>query len=160
MVQILVKRNYVAKKKKKCPTGLVAVKMYLFGLILQEFSISRQKKWCNIFICPFGAATHGRRGCGGRREIVLVIEGALYACPWGALRGSTDAEPLCERYALLAAPALRPLRHQRHLRARPNHEHGKKRSLKSSQFLIHILNCCLLDQIMFSLYLFTSLNVM
>lgn len=77
-------------------------------------------------------ASHGRRGCGGRREIVLVIEGALYACPWGALRGNTDAEPLCERYALLATPALRPLRHQKHLRGRPNHEHGKKKSFVCS----------------------------
>ncbi|KAI5635500.1 tetratricopeptide repeat domain-containing protein [Phthorimaea operculella] len=74
--------------------------------------------------CNNNHASHGRRGCGGRREIVLVVEGALYACPWGALRGNTDTEPLCERYALLAAPALRPLRHKGHMRARPHHEHG------------------------------------
>ncbi|XP_026314209.1 tetratricopeptide repeat protein 28 isoform X2 [Hyposmocoma kahamanoa] len=83
--------------------------------------------------CNNNHASHGRRGCGGRREIVLVIEGTLYACPWGALRGSTDAEPLCERYALLAAPALRPLRHQRHLRVRPNHEHGATASSNNAE---------------------------
>lgn len=81
-------------------------------------------------------ATHGRRGCGGRRELIVVVEGALYACPWGALRSAPtpgtpglsvagDGEPLCERYALLAAPALRPLRHHRHMRARPHHDHGE-----------------------------------
>ncbi|XP_062528966.1 tetratricopeptide repeat protein 28 isoform X2 [Bombyx mori] len=74
--------------------------------------------------CNNSHASHGRRGCGGRREIVVVVEGALYACPWGALRSTSDTEPLCERYALLAAPALRPLRHQRHLRARPQNEQG------------------------------------
>ncbi|XP_072934461.1 uncharacterized protein [Epargyreus clarus] len=74
--------------------------------------------------CNNTHASHGRRGCGGRREVVVVVEGALFACPWGALRGAADAEPLCERYALLAAPAVRPLRHQRHPRARPHHEHG------------------------------------
>lgn len=70
------------------------------------------------------SANHARRGCGGRREIVLVVEGALYACPWGALRGGPESEPLCERYALLVSPALRPLKPQRHLRTKPHHEHG------------------------------------
>ncbi|KAJ8712991.1 hypothetical protein PYW08_008295 [Mythimna loreyi] len=85
--------------------------------------------------CNNNHASHGRRGCGGRRELIVVVEGALYACPWGALRSATtpgtpamsvagDGEPLCERYALLAAPALRPLRHHRHMRARPHHDHG------------------------------------
>ncbi|XP_039752578.1 tetratricopeptide repeat protein 28 [Pararge aegeria] len=74
--------------------------------------------------CNNNNATHGRRGCGGRREISLVVEGALYACPWGALRGTTDTEPLCERYSLLVAPALRPLRHTRHVRTKPHPEHG------------------------------------
>ncbi|CAH1641184.1 unnamed protein product [Spodoptera littoralis] len=85
--------------------------------------------------CNNNHATHGRRGCGGRRELIVVVEGALYACPWGALRSAPtpataglsvagDGEPLCERYALLAAPALRPLRHHRHMKARPHHEHA------------------------------------
>ncbi|CAH2093836.1 unnamed protein product [Euphydryas editha] len=74
--------------------------------------------------CNNNHANHARRGCGGRRELVLVVEGALYACPWGALRANTDAEPLCERYALLVAPALRPLKHQRHLRTKPHQEHA------------------------------------
>ncbi|XP_045503634.1 tetratricopeptide repeat protein 28 isoform X2 [Colias croceus] len=67
----------------------------------------------------------GGRGCGGRREVALCVEGALFACPWGALRGA-DGEPLCERYALRAAPALRHLRHVRHahLAQRPSGEHG------------------------------------
>lgn len=69
--------------------------------------------------------THGRRGCGGRRELVVVVEGALYTCPWGALRGTADAEPLCERYALLASPALRPLKHHRHTRVKPQNDHSK-----------------------------------
>ncbi|XP_028176018.1 tetratricopeptide repeat protein 28 [Ostrinia furnacalis] len=71
--------------------------------------------------CNNNHATHGRRGCGGRRELVVVVEGVLYACPWGALRPA-DGEPLCERYALLAAPALRHQR-ARH-RQRPHHDHG------------------------------------
>ncbi|CAB3246278.1 unnamed protein product [Arctia plantaginis] len=88
--------------------------------------------------CNNNHASHGRRGCGGRRELIVVVEGALYACPWGALRSAPptpgtiasvnniagDGEPLCERYALLAAPALRPLRHHRHMKARPHHDHG------------------------------------
>ncbi|PZC83520.1 hypothetical protein B5X24_HaOG207503 [Helicoverpa armigera] len=88
--------------------------------------------------CNNNHASHGRRGCGGRRELIVVVEGALYACPWGALRSATpagpatlvagDGEPLCERYALLAAPALRPLRHHRHMRARPHHDHGASAS--------------------------------
>lgn len=99
-------------------------------------------------------ATHGRRGCGGRRELIVVVEGALYACPWGALRSAPtpgtpglsvagDGEPLCERYALLAAPALRPLRHHRHMRARPHHDHGKflgtlrKTNVKGNSETIH-----------------------
>ncbi|KAL4711798.1 hypothetical protein ACJJTC_005967 [Scirpophaga incertulas] len=73
--------------------------------------------------CNNNHASHARKGCGGRRELVVVVEGALYACPWGALRPA-EGEPLCERYALLAAPALRQQRHQRHLRQRPHHEHG------------------------------------
>ncbi|XP_063541411.1 tetratricopeptide repeat protein 28 isoform X1 [Cydia strobilella] len=79
--------------------------------------------------CNNNHASHGRRGCGGRRELVLVVEGALYACPWGALRGAE--EPLCERYALLAAPALRPLRHHRP-RARP-HERGATASTSNAE---------------------------
>ncbi|XP_045771078.1 tetratricopeptide repeat protein 28 isoform X2 [Maniola jurtina] len=71
--------------------------------------------------CNNNHASHGRRGCGGRRDIALVVEGALYACPWGALRGTTDTEPLCERFALLVAPALRPLRHTRHVRTKQTH---------------------------------------
>ncbi|RVE50282.1 hypothetical protein evm_005117 [Chilo suppressalis] len=71
--------------------------------------------------CNNNHASHGRRGCGGRRELLVVVEGALYACPWGALR-PPDGEPLCERYALLAAPALRHQR-QRHQRQR-HHDHG------------------------------------
>ncbi|XP_034827519.1 tetratricopeptide repeat protein 28 isoform X2 [Maniola hyperantus] len=75
--------------------------------------------------CNNNHASHGRRGCGGRRDIALVVEGALYACPWGALRGTADTEPLCERFALLVAPALRPLRHTRHVRTKQTHpEHG------------------------------------
>ncbi|XP_026740206.1 tetratricopeptide repeat protein 28 isoform X1 [Trichoplusia ni] len=78
--------------------------------------------------CNNNHASHGRRGCGGRRELIVVVEGALYACPWGALRSAAttvaDGEPLCERYALLAAPALRPLRHHRHMKARPHNDHG------------------------------------
>ncbi|XP_013144707.1 PREDICTED: tetratricopeptide repeat protein 28 [Papilio polytes] len=74
--------------------------------------------------CNNNHAMHGRRGCGGRRELVVGVEGALYACPWGALRAAGDAEPLCERYALLAAPALRPLRQPRHARARLDREQG------------------------------------
>ncbi|KPJ21684.1 Tetratricopeptide repeat protein 28 [Papilio machaon] len=74
--------------------------------------------------CNNNHAMHGRRGCGGRRELVVGVEGVLYACPWGALRPAGDAEPLCERYALLAAPALRPLRQPRHARARLEREHG------------------------------------
>ncbi|KAH9641439.1 hypothetical protein HF086_006055 [Spodoptera exigua] len=85
--------------------------------------------------CNNNHASHGRRGCGGRRELIVVVEGALYACPWGALRSAptpgtpglsvaADGEPLCERYALLAAPALRPLRHHRHMRAKPHHDHA------------------------------------
>ncbi|KAL0867698.1 hypothetical protein ABMA27_008433 [Loxostege sticticalis] len=73
--------------------------------------------------CNNNHATHGRRGCGGRRELVVVVEGVLYACPWGALRPA-DGEPLCERYALLAAPALRHQRHQRQRHQRPQHDHG------------------------------------
>ncbi|CAG4932731.1 unnamed protein product [Colias eurytheme] len=67
----------------------------------------------------------GGRGCGGRREVALCVEGALFACPWGALRGA-DGEPLCERYALRAAPALRHLRHVRHAHVaqRPSGDHG------------------------------------
>ncbi|CAG9104553.1 unnamed protein product [Plutella xylostella] len=74
--------------------------------------------------CNNNHASHGRRGCGGRRELILAVEGALYACPWGALRSATETEPLCERYALLAAPALRPLRLQRHLRTTNQHAQG------------------------------------
>ncbi|XP_050353102.1 tetratricopeptide repeat protein 28 [Nymphalis io] len=74
--------------------------------------------------CNNTHANHGARGCGGRREVVLSVEGALYACPWGALRGAADCEPLCERYALLVAPALRPLRHPRHVRAKAHHDHA------------------------------------
>ncbi|KAG6446865.1 tetratricopeptide repeat protein 28 [Manduca sexta] len=91
--------------------------------------------------CNNNHASHGRRGCGGRREVVVVVEGALYACPWGALRGAADAEPLCERYALLAVPALRPLRHQRHLRARPHHEHGGGAGAVSSSPLETGMRC-------------------
>lgn len=75
----------------------------------------------------------------------MVVEGVLYACPWGALRSAPpapgtiasvnsiagDGEPLCERYALLAAPALRPLRHHRHMKARPHHDHGMYYSKRS-----------------------------
>ncbi|CAH4027695.1 tetratricopeptide repeat protein 28 isoform X1 [Pieris brassicae] len=74
--------------------------------------------------CNNNHASHGRRGCGGRRELIVAVEGALYACPWGALCAGADSEPLCERYALLATPALRPLRHQRHSRNKPHPEHG------------------------------------
>lgn len=58
----------------------------------------------------------------GRRELVVVVQGALYACPWGALAGDAR-EPLCERYALLVAPALKPLRH-RHVKTKSGHEQG------------------------------------
>ncbi|KAJ0173048.1 hypothetical protein K1T71_011224 [Dendrolimus kikuchii] len=83
--------------------------------------------------CNNNHATHGRRGCGGRRELVVVVEGALYTCPWGALRGTADAEPLCERYALLASPALRPLKHHRHMRAKPQHDHNATASNNSAE---------------------------
>ncbi|CAK1541601.1 unnamed protein product [Leptosia nina] len=72
--------------------------------------------------CNNNHASHGRRGCGGRREIIVAVEGILFACPWGALSASADTEPLCERYALLAIPALRPLRHQRQSKHKLHHE--------------------------------------
>ncbi|XP_050677372.1 tetratricopeptide repeat protein 28 [Leptidea sinapis] len=87
--------------------------------------------------CNNNHASHSHRGCGGRRELILVVEGALFACPWGALRAGADAEPLCERYALLAAPAIKPLRPHKHNRQnRLRSEHGTSNNESGMRSLV------------------------
>lgn len=55
---------------------------------------------------------HGK-GCAGRRELLLVLEGELYLVPFPILKpgGSGDSsEYLCERFSLLVVPSLTSLR--------------------------------------------------
>jgi CHAT domain-containing protein len=55
---------------------------------------------------------HGK-GCTGRRELLLVLEGELYLVPFPILKpgGSEDSsEYLCERFSLLVVPSLMSLR--------------------------------------------------
>lgn len=58
------------------------------------------------------AVPHGK-GCAGRRELLLVLEGELYLVPFPVLKpgGSGDSsEYLCERFSLLVVPSLTSLR--------------------------------------------------
>ena len=58
------------------------------------------------------AVPHGK-GCVGRRELLLVLEGELYLVPFPVLKpgGNADSsEYLCERFSLLVVPSLMSLR--------------------------------------------------
>ncbi|XP_068086833.1 tetratricopeptide repeat protein 28 [Anabrus simplex] len=68
-----------------------------------------------------GALPHGK-GCAGRRELLLVLEGELYLVPFPVLKpggtGTDSTEYLCERFSLLVVPSLTSLRtNQRTARA-------------------------------------------
>ncbi|GLH03856.1 Tetratricopeptide repeat protein 28, partial [Gryllus bimaculatus] len=60
-----------------------------------------------------GALPHGK-GCAGRRELLLVLEGELYLVPFPVLKpsggGVDGSEYLCERFSLLVVPSLTSLR--------------------------------------------------
>nr|CAD7396932.1 unnamed protein product [Timema cristinae] len=59
------------------------------------------------------------KGCGGRRELLLVLEGELYLVPFPLLKpnGSSNGsiEYLCERFSLLIVPSLTSLRNNQKL---------------------------------------------
>ncbi|CAG2058207.1 unnamed protein product, partial [Timema podura] len=59
------------------------------------------------------------KGCGGRRELLLVLEGELYLVPFPLLKpngSSNDSiEYLCERFSLLIVPSLTSLRNNQKL---------------------------------------------
>ena len=63
--------------------------------------------------CDDGVAVPHGKGCAGRRELLLVLEGELYLVPFPVLKpgGNADtSEYLCERFSLLVVPSLTSLR--------------------------------------------------
>lgn len=63
--------------------------------------------WLSLFTVPHG------KGCVGRRELLLVLEGELYLVPFPVLKpgGNTESsEYLCERFSLLVLPSIMSLR--------------------------------------------------
>lgn len=61
----------------------------------------------------FISVPHGK-GCSGRRELLLVLEGDLYLVPFPVLKppstNDTPSEYLSERFSLLVVPSLTSLK--------------------------------------------------
>lgn len=68
---------------------------------------------CLIWFFHLLAVPHGK-GCSGRRELLLVLEGDLYLVPFPVLKppatGDTSPDYLSERFSLLVVPSLTSLR--------------------------------------------------
>lgn len=65
------------------------------------------------------------KSCPARREVLLVLEGALFLVPFAVLRTTSNGqeEYLCERFSLMALPSLGALRHSSRPRGK-NHSNG------------------------------------